>query len=414
MQIQFGPLWRNADFMKYWLGETISLLGSQVTVLALPFTAVITLRATPLQLGILGAANFMPFFLLTLFAGVWIDRQRRKPLLITANIARAALLGCIPLLVLFNQLRLDYLYVIAFLTGGLNVFFEIACQSFLPSLVSREQLTEANVKLSFSESFAQIGGSGLGGILVQLLTAPLAITFDAFSFLVSGLAIALTHTQESLPTPLQQSENLWQQIGVGVSFIFNNRYLRPLMLQATVYNLFSMLIETLSILFALQELKMSPAVLGLTIAIGSIGSLLGSLLADRLAKRYAIGATIIGSLFLSCIAPIMIPVASGPVSGAILLSGASLLGGAGQAIANVHLVTLRQVITPDKLMGRLHASNRFFTWGVVPVGSLLGGFLGTTVGLRMALFIGAFGLLFAFITVFFSPILRLQHLSDVE
>jgi MFS family permease len=415
LRSRFEGLWRHPDFLKLWTGETISLLGSHITVLALPLTAVLVLQATPFQMGILGAARFAPFLLVTLLAGVWVDRHRRRPILIAANLGRAALMGLIPLLAFLGQLRMEYLYVIVFFVGMLTVFFDLAYQSYLPALVNRRQLVEANSKLQASASAAEVGGPGLAGILVELFAAPLAILLDALSFLVSSIMLVLIHKPEPAPTAHQHQHGILHEIGEGMRVTFGNPYLRAISGEAATYNMFSQVIETVFVLYATRELGIGPGLLGFIIAAGSIGALLGSLLAGYAAQRWGTGPVIIGAMLLACLAPILIPLAAGSFVIILLFPIlAYLLGGIGVAISNVHVVSLRQTITPDRLLGRMNASYRLVIFGTLPVGALLGGVLGDSIGLRATLAFGALGLLSAVLWVLFSPVPRLRQLPAVQ
>lgn len=413
MRWSFNGLWRNADFMKLWVGESISLFGTQITALALPLVAVLLLEASPAQMGILNAAAFLPFLLFSLPAGVFIDRKSRRPILIFTNLGRAVLLGLVPLLVFWALLRIEYLIMIAFLVGALTVFFQLSYQSVLPSLVEHDQLVEGNSKLIASASIAEIGGPGLAGLLVELISAPFAILLDAFSYAVAALSLVLIRQPEPSPPSTTIKTNLVGEIREGLQVVFGNRYLRAIAGEAATYNVFWMVIETVYLLYAVQKLGMRPSVIGLVFTLGSIGGFFGTLIADRLAQRFGLGLTILGAMVIACFAPFLIPLASGETAGAILLlTAAAFFGGIGVTISNIHVISLRQTITPDRLLGRMNASYRFLITGTVPLGALLGGFLGETIGLRTTLFVGALGLSTAWLWVLFSPVPRLHYLRE--
>jgi MFS family permease len=406
---------RYPAFFKLWVGETVSLFGSQITTLALPLTAVLTLQATPAQLGVLNAARYAPFLLVTLFAGVWVDRGRRRPVLVGANLGRMVLLLLIPLAAVSGLLRVEYLYVVAFLVGVLTVFFDLAYQSFLPSLVRREHLVWGNSRLQASASTAEIGGPGLGGVLVELVTAPFALLFDALSFLVSAISLALIRAPESTPTPPADRGGLRAEIGEGLRVTFGNRYLRAIAGEAATFNLFEQAILTLFVLYATRELGMGAGVLGLTIATGGVGALVGSLVAGYAASRFGLGAALVGSMTLACVAPLLIPLTGGDLAVAVpLLLLAFLAYGIGLGISSVHAVSLRQAVTPDGLLGRMNASYRFLVYGAIPLGALFGGVLGETIGLRPALVVSVLGLLLALAWVFFSPVPGLRRIPEQE
>lgn len=411
MRRRFGGLWQNADFMKLWLGESISLFGTQVTTLALPLVAVLILNASPAQMGILNAASFLPFLLFSLPAGVLIDRKPRRPMLILTNLGRAVLLSLVPLLAFWGLLRIEHLTVIAFLVGGLTVIFHLAYQSFLPSLVKLDQLVEGNSKLTASASIAEIGGPGLAGFLIEITSAPFAILLDAFSYAVSALSLGLIRQPEPAPAVAAGKTNLLHEIREGLRIVFGNPYLRAIAGEAATYNVFWTVIETVYFLYVVQELGLRPGVIGLVFMLGSIGGFLGTLMADRLAQRFGVGSSILGAMVLACFAPLLIPLTgSETISTVTLLTAAAFFGGIGVTISNIHVISLRQTITPDRLLGRMNASYRMLVTGTIPVGALLGGILGEQIGLRATLWVGALGIALAWLWVLFSPVSTLRSL----
>jgi MFS family permease len=411
MRWRFVGLWRQPDFLKLWAGQTVSLVGSQVTILALPLTAVLLLRASPLQVGILGAAQFLPYLLLTLFAGLWVDRRRRRPVLIMADLGRAGLVGLIPLLAVLGWLRMDALYGIALLLGALTVLFDLAYQSYLPALVERAQLVEGNSKLQVSASVAEIGGPGLAGLLAQVVSAPGALLVDALSFLVSVLSLALIHQPEPAPAAPPKRQRLRRELAEGLRLTFGNRYLRALACEAATSNGFGEAIITLFVLYAVRELGIGPGRLGLILATGSVGALVGSATAEALGRRFGVGPTIVGSMLLACIPLLLVPLAGGPpLVEALLLVLAFFLSGCGLALSNVQVISLRQTITPDHLLGRVNASYRLVVTGAIPLGALFGGLLGGAIGLRLTLLVAAVGVACAPLWVIFSPVPTLREL----
>jgi len=408
---RLGTLERHRDFLKLWTGQTVSLVGSEVTRLALPLTAIVVLKATPAQVGVLTAAGYVPFLLLTLPAGVWIDHRRGRPVLSAADLGRAALMGLVPLLAALGRLSIASLAVIWLLVGILTVFFELAYQAFLPALLPREHVVAGNSKLAASESVAEIAGPGLGGPLVQLVTAPLALLVDALSFLVSAVSLALITTPE--PCPIQDTERpgVRREIAEGVRFVWGNRLLRAFAGEATSYNVCWQVIQTVFLLYAVRTLGFSPLTLGLVFAIDSLGALLGALLTDRVARRIGVGPTILGATILSAVTPLALPVVPAHTMATVALLAAVLfLRGVGVTACNVHVVSLRQAITPDRLRGRMNASYRMLTYGTIPIGALLGGQLGQHIGLRPTLLIGALGLATGWLWIAASPIPSLRRL----
>lgn len=408
-------VWRNPDFLKLWASETVSLFGAHVTTLALPLAAVLTLDATAGQVGILNAARFAPFIGVTLFAGVWVDRYGRRPILIWANFGRALLIGLIPLGAYLGFLRMEYLYAVAFLVGILTVFFDLAYQAYLPSLIEREQLTEGNSRLQASASAAEVGGPGLGGLLVQVMTAPYALLIDAISYVFSAVTLSTIRRRERKPDKDAEQPPTLEAIRDGFKFTLGNPYLRPIAGEAATFNLFEQAILTVFVIYAVRELDLSAGLLGAIISTGAVGALLGSILAAYPVPRVGLGPTIVGSMVLACTAPLLIPIADGPRLLLVpLLMLAFFTYGVGLGVSSVHAVTLRQTITPDRLFGRMNASYRFFTYGAIPIGALLGGFLADAIGLRPAVFIASLGLLTALAWVLFSPVPKLRAMPAQE
>ncbi len=406
-------LWRHPDFLKLWAGQSISLFGSQVTRLALPLTAILTLRATPAQMGILGAVQLAPFLFLGLYAGVWVDRLRRRPILIAADVGRAALLVSVPLMALTGTLRMELLYLVGFSLGTFELFFDVAYMSFVPSLVPREDLIQGNSMLQMSDSFAQVSGPGVGGALVQLLTAPFAILLDALSFLVSAGSIALIRRPERQPER-DRRRGAWAEMLEGLRLVLKNPVLRGIAGCTATLNLFANALMTVYMLYATTALGMTPAVIGAVFALGGASTVVGTVLAGPVARRFGVGPMLIAAPALIGMASFLIPLASGPRwLAVVLLVGAQVLFGIGRPVFDINQLSLRQAITTERTQGRVNASMLFIVWGVIPFGSLMGGALGTMIGLRQTLLVGAIGMSLAFIWVLFSPVRRLRrHPAD--
>ncbi|HVU12555.1 MAG TPA: MFS transporter [Phototrophicaceae bacterium] len=400
---------QNPQFMKLWVGQTISVFGSQITTLALPLTAVLVLKASPSEMGVLNALGVVPFILLSLFAGVWADRTRRRPILMAADFGRFLLLGSIPLAALGGFLSIPYLYVVIFLIGIMTVFFDVTYQSYLPALVGREHLVEGNSKLEISNSAAAILGPGIAGMLVQTLTAPVAIIFDALSFLVSALSLRLIRAQESAPMAAHESErHVLREIREGLGVVFGNRLLWSIAACTSTANLFGSLWQAVYILYLTRALNVPPAVQGIIFAAGAPGALLAALFNAPVTKRLGLGRTIVAAIFLSNAAALLIILAtSAALPSIVLMVLAGFLTSFGSVMYNVNQVSLRQAITPDRLLGRMNASMRFIVWGTIPLGSLIGGFLGDAIGLKPTIIVGTILGLSAFLWVFFSPVRRL-------
>jgi MFS family permease len=406
-------LWRHADFLKLWAGQAVSQVGSQITMLALPLLAVLGLGATPAQMGILVATETAPFLLAGLLAGVWVDRRRRRPILIAADLGRAALLLLVPLLAWSGRLRMEHLYVVGFLVGLLTVFFEVASQAYLPSLVARDRLVEANGKLQTTRSAAQIAGPGLAGVLVQLWTAPAALVIDAGTFLVSTLGLWRIRAAEPEPEPAPAESSLWQEAREGLRVVADSPLLRAFAGKAATNNLGFQIVMTVFVLYGTRSLGLNAAQIGLVFAAGSVGNLLGAVLAERTAARIGPGPAIIGGSALAALGLVLLPLAQGPTALVVpLLALGLFVDGLGTVVADVHMLSTQQAITPDRLQGRVNATTRFLTWGILPAGGLLGGGLGGTIGLRPTLAVGAGIYLLSMAWLLRAPLWRLRQAPE--
>jgi MFS family permease len=407
---RFTGLWRHANFLRLWTGQTISQFGSQITLLALPLAAALTLHATPAEMGILSAAETAPFLLIGLFAGVWVDRLRRRPVLLVTDFARGVLLLAIPLAALLGALTIGLLYAVAFLVGILTVFFDVAYQSFLPALVGRAQLVEGTSKLEVSRSAAQIAGPGVAGGLVQLVTAPIAIVVDAASFFISALFLVFVRAPEPAPTPRAAHKTIWKEIGEGLRVVVLNPLLRSIAGCTATSNLGNNIWQAILILYITRRLGLGAGVIGVIYATGSVGFLCGALLAGQIARRFGLGPAIVGSIAVGGLSVMLVPVAQRPAMLAVpLLIAAQFIAGGTGTIYNINQVSLRQAITPDHLLGRMNATMRFIVWGTLPIGALIGGALGGTIGLRPTLIVGAVIQSSAFLWTFFSPVRTLRE-----
>lgn len=285
------------------------MLGSQITALAIPLLAVITLEASAFEVGLLALAASLPAPIVGLVAGVWTDRVRRRPILAAADIGRAVLLGTIPLAALFGMLEVPYLCAVVLLVGLLGTWFDVAHASLLPSLVRQEQLVEGNSKLEVSRSGALIAGPGLAGVLIQAITAPVAILIDACSYVVSALLLLRIRVTESLPDRTGLRRPVWQEAREGLGAVVHNRMLASMALSLSVFNLFSNMLSSLFVLFAVRDLGLDPSALGLIFAIGSAGVPIGAAAAGRVARTIGIGPAIIWGAVISGLALLLVPLA---------------------------------------------------------------------------------------------------------
>jgi MFS family permease len=406
---EIKSLWRHPNFIKLWAGQTVSLFGSQISLLAIPLTAVLVLNATPLQMGILTATEAVPYLLFGLVAGVWVDRLRRRTILIVADIGRFTVLSLIPLAYLLGILQIELLYLLAFLIGTLSIFFDVAYRSYLPSLIDREQLIEGNSKLELSRSAGEIVGPGLAGALVQVFTAPVAILVDAFSFLVSALTLLWIRGSEEVPKVELQRKGMWREIIEGLRFVLGEPMLRALTGSFATLTLFNSLLEAVFVLYVTKEIGIKPAILGLIFAIGSTGFVVGALLADKLTRWLGIGLTLLFAPLVIGTSDLLIPLAGLiPLFAFTLLGMAQLLFGLARPVFSINQLSLRQTISPERLLGRMNASVSFVVFGIPTIGALLGGALGQSFGLQKTLVIAAIGELLASLWILFSPIRRLR------
>ena len=411
-----GGLWRHPDFLKLWSATTVSQFGTQVSQLAIPLTAVIVLDATAFQVAVLGTVEFLPFILFTLPAGVWVDRLRRRPILIAGDLGRAALLATIPLAYFADALSLGQLYVVGFLVGICTVFFDVSYQAYLPALVERGQIIEGNSKLQISYSTAQISGPGFGGILVQIFTAPYAILVDAISFLGSALCIFAIRTHEERPADHgvegKMSQGLWTELKEGLRFVLDNPNLRAQAGCTATSNFFSQFAFAIIIVFLVRTLGLSPGVIGLSISLGSAGALLGAVSANRISRRFGIGPTTIATGLVWGPATLLIALAPvGNEAIPFLIAGELAIGFA-VVVYNIVQVSYRQAICPPRLQGRMNSVMRFIVWGTIPLGSLAGGALASTIGLRETMVIGAIGTGLAILWIVFSPQRHLREMPE--
>lgn len=405
-----GRLWRHSDFLKLWSAETVTQFGTQVSQLALPLAAILILDASAFEVALLGAIQFLPFLLLTLPAGVWVDRVRRRPILVASDLARAVLLATIPVAYALDELTIWQLYAVGFCVGVGTVFFDVSYQSYLPSLVEREQLVEGNSKLEISRAGAQIAGPGIAGVLVGAITAPYAILVDAISFAGSAAFLFGIRAQEERPER-RADENVARELWDGLRYLVGHRYWRPIAACTASSNFFGTIMFSIVLVFAVRELDMSPEVIGLVITLSGFGGLAAAFSAERLSSRLGVGPTIIGTAMIFGPALILVPLApaSFPVP---FLVGAFTLAGFAGVVYNITGISLMQTLTPERLLGRLNASRRFIVWGTIPLGSLIGGVLATAIGLRPTLWVAAIGSCFCFLPVLLSPLRSLREMPS--
>jgi MFS family permease len=404
-------LWRNADFLKLWLGMNVSFLGTQVSSLAYPLTAVLVLHASSAEMGWLRATGTAASFLVGPFAGVMADRVQRRPVLIIADLGSALLAITIPVAFYLGALGIGQLYVVQFLAGAISICSEVALMAYLPALVRREQLVRANSQLQASSAAISIAGPGVAGVLVQVLSAPVVVIFDATSFVLSAICTALIRTPEPAHDVAASRRGVWAEIGEGLRFVYGHDLLRPLAESIALHFLFINVIQTLLVLFAVRELGVGPAPLGIVFAALGPGFLVGALLAPHVARRFGPGRVLTYAPLLTLAGLSLIPLACGTQAAVVAtLSAAHLLTAFGIQLHGVNFMSLRQVVTPHRLQGRMNASFRYVNLLCACIGSLVAGALAERIGIRATLAVGVCGLLLPFLRLFFSPV---RHLREV-
>ncbi|HYX12706.1 MAG TPA: MFS transporter [Candidatus Acidoferrum sp.] len=448
-------LFRHPNYRKLWTAATVSLFGTQVSQIAIPFIAAVVLKAPPGEVGLLTTIEFLPFLLFTLPAGVWVDRFPKKRILVLGDLGRGAMLVSIPVAFALGGLTIWQLYLVGFVNGVMTVFFDVADQSYLPTILEREDLVEGNAKLQISQSSAQILGQPVGGGVVALVGAPVAVLVDAVSYLgsallilwirVSGLATrsagrglasaaaaeaveatastsaGTTVAAEASAADRDEAQNaaggaaggMRSQIRDGLNYILRHEYLGNIAATTATSNLFGNIGFAIFPVFAYRELQMSPAGVGTVGGLGGAGVLLGALVASRVSARLGIGRTIIVAIGVFAPFNLLIPLAT-PELALLFLSIAFFVTGVSNVVYNVAQVSLRQAITPEHFLGRMNATMRFLVWGTIPVGSLIGAGLSEVIGVRPTIWISAILGLFAFLPVFFSKVRSIQTIPTED
>jgi MFS family permease len=397
-----------ADFRRLWAGQTISELGSQVTLVALPLTAILVLHASAFSVALLTSFEYLPFLVFGVLAGVWVDRLRYRRVLIFADVVRAAVLGSIPVADAFGVLTLAQLYAVAFVAGSLTVFFSLAYHAYLPTLVERDLLVRGNARLETTRSIAQTAGPAAGGGLVSLLTAPIAIAADAISFCISALFLLSIRTRDA-PAPDTSARHLRTELREGVAYLWRQPILRANLFSAGLANFSYGIVWALVLVYAVRVLDLGAAMIGIVLAAGQAVGIVGAAVAPRIARRIGIGPTLIGAMALPGPAILLIAFAGRSTAIPFLAAGWALWSLAA-LVTGVTGVSIRQALVPQRLQGRVAGATRSVIFGVAPVGALVGGTIATTAGYRTAFLVAAVTGFATFVPLFLSPARRLREL----
>lgn len=405
-------LWHNGDFLKFWFGETVSLFGTQVSNLAVPLTAVLIFNASPNLVGLLRFLQLVPYLLLALVFGAWVDRRRRRPVLIGANATRLVLIAAIPILYAVHLLTMPILLTLATAIGIASVLFDVSWMSFVPTVVKDpKHYVEANQKLAVTSSSADVAGPGISGALISALSAPGALVVDAVSYLASLVTLISVRTAEPKPAASATKRNIPAEVMEGLRFVFGHPILRPLALVAPFCNFSLVIVWTVFLLYAARTEHLSPVLIGIVFSASSVGGLLGGLASKAVIKRFRLGLVYAFSMGAIFVAPLLIPLATGPRPALVAVFIASFfLAYFGLGIAGVVMVSLRQTCTPHSLMGRMNAAFRTMLFGGGALGGLTGGLLASAFGLRPAITGIAIGSACVVIGLAVSPVSRLRAL----
>ncbi|TDD61600.1 MFS transporter [Kribbella antibiotica] len=396
-------LWRERGFRDLWLSQTATLVGTNVTLLALPLVGLFFLDASAFEVGLLWAVEYLPIMLVGLPVGVWVERLPLRTVMVLADLGRAAALLVVPVALWLDVLSMPLLYGVTFVIGLGTLFFDVAQLSLLPALVEESRLVDANGKLELSRSVAQIGGPGLGGALIQWLTAPLALFADMVTYLASAyFVLRLPKTPRAIPT--EEKLDLRREIVEGMRFVFGHSLIRPLLLCATLAELAFAAVLALQVVFASDELHLAPAMIGIALAVGNSGGVVGALLAEPLARKLGTGTAFMAAIVLFAGGSVILPLSRGVATFALGLFVIYL----GAYIFNVLQVSLCQAVTPSNLLGRMNSVFRFATWGVIPIGAAVGGLLVDPIGLRNVFWIAAALNVLSFLPPLFSAIPKMR------
>jgi MFS family permease len=410
-----APLWRDRAFATYWFGQGVSEFGDRVSELALPLIAVTYLHATPLEVGVVTGAVWAPH-LISLVVGSWVDqRPRKKAVLVGANLVQAASIASLPIVYAVGTLTLVHLCVAALVAGAGRVFYQTAYASFFVHLVRKDRYLTANSLLSSTRSASFVVGPAVGGLLIQALTAPIALLVDAISFLVSAAAIGRVRVVEPAPEPSGEA-SLLTRAREGMGFVVHHAYLRASLTCCTCLNFFSFLAGALVILYASRVLGLTPGLIGLTFGAGASGGLLGAALASRVSRRIGVGHAVAvgGVVFCAPLAAIPLAAGAGDLQAALVLAAVEFVAGAGIMVFDINLNALQAAVTPDRMRSRAAGAFSTVNYGIRPLGAALGGIAGEMLGIAPTLVLGGIGGSLSVLFLWRSPIIRTRTIEELE
>ena len=408
-------LWRHADFLKLWAGQTVSELGSVVTRTAVPLAALLVLGAGPWEMAGLVVSASLAVLLVGLFAGAWADRLRRRPLLIWTDAVRALLLFSIPISYIAGVLRMEQLYAVVFVEACLGALFDAAYPAYVPSLIGIDRVVDGNSKLATSSSLAEIGGPGLAGALVQVVSAPFAILIDAVSFAFSAATLLLIRAPEPARPQRAAATPIRGEIAEGLQLVRRHPILLPIAARSVAAHVAGSFYGVLYTIYLIQELHLTPFLLGVVVSAGGVGSLIGSLFAARAIRAHGLGPTLIGAASLAAALGVLTPLAQGPLLLATLMVFVPQLVGDGlQTVEGIAEISLIQGLSPDRILGRVNATLEVVSHGIAyPIGALAAAWIAGWIGVRGGIALGWAGMALSILLLVRSPLPRVRQVSDV-
>lgn len=408
-----GPISTNRDFRKAWVGETVNLIGTQVTMFALPLVGVLTLHAGVFQVGLLNALRTVPVIVVSLFAGVWLDRRRRRPIMIGCALANALILGLVPISFAVGLLSMGLLYVICTASGILTVVYDVGVQTYVPSIVEPEHLVASNSRMQTSYSISLIAGPSLAGLLVGIITAPVTMTVDAVSYLCTAIGMISIRRPEPAPSRPAVQPSVLTSIAEGLRAVYRNRLLLTLLNLSGTFNFVQSAFITIFMVYAVRNEHASPVRLGIVLGAIAVGGIAGSMCTVRIGRAIGVGRTMLLTIGGAVFCPMILLVPHDFSAPAVLLmSAGEFCYGFGVLAFNVHAITIRQAVTPSRLLGRTNAAYRLVVTGTAPLGAVLIGVLGEYAGVHAAFEAAVLSFPAAVLWAPFAPVFRLKTIPS--